>query len=256
MRIFQERDSRSPHFGEHIIYDNPKEFERERPGMKWYIWGYADIEKTEVGHWFRVDDGYVIQILHIKRFAGKTGQDTYFVRVPMGTFPVYMTRKGWKWRQLYAQFSSPHKGSISQRSRLYTGGHIEKIKFATLLISGVNLTLAVKMCYPNLHRINKNQLLIKAAKLMDDIVVRSEIKTQLAKFKGDVQEKFGDERLIEELDLLLARSRKGSDAHRGNIQFIMELRGLYEPTNGKANKKMKSVQEANFTEVPPSEAEN
>jgi hypothetical protein len=174
----------------------------------------------------------------------------------MGTFAVYMTKKkGWVWRQLYAQFSVPHKGSISQRSRLYHGGHIQKIKFATLLISGVNLTLAVRMCYPNLHRLTKNHLLIKAAKLMDDIVVRSEIKNQLAKFRGDIEGKFGDERLIDELDMLLSRSKKGTESHRGNIQFIMELRGLYEPTNGKSSKKIRSVQEASFTEVPPSEAE-
>lgn len=255
MRIFQERDERSPHFGEHIIYDNPEEFESKRPGMGYKIWGHpdTDIEQLKIGEWIRVDDGYVIQVLHLKRFGNKTGGDTFFVRVPMGTFPVYMTKKGWKWRQLYAQFSSPHKSSISQRSRLYTGGHIEKIKFATLLLSGINLTTAVRMTYPNLHRVKKNQLLIKAAKLMDDVIVRQEIKTQMAKFKDDISNKFGDERILTELDDMIKWSKKGSDAHRVNIQFIMELRGLYDPpTKGK---KMKSIPEASYTNVPPSEAD-
>jgi len=251
MRIHQERDERSPHFGEHNIYENPEEY-TEKTGMVCKVWGKDDIEQLQIGEWVRADDGYVIQILGLRRVGNKTGGDTFFVRVPMGTFPVYLTKKGWKWRQLYAQFSSPHKGSISQRSRLYTGGHIEKIKFATLLVSGVNLTTAVRMTYPSLHRIPKNQLLIKAAKLMDDVIVREEIKNQVAKFKGDIIDKFGDVRLVKELDELLTHSKKGSDAHRGNIQLIMELRGLYEQSS--KGKKLKGVQETTYTEVPPSEA--
>ena len=254
MRIFTERDDRSPFVGEHTIYDSTEEFEEKNPGKKWKKWGFEDPNEITIGDWFRVDDGYVIEILKLKRFHPETPKDTLFIRVPMGTFSVYMTRKGWKWRQLYAQFSVPHKGSISQRSRIYHGGMIDKIKFATLVISGVSLTQAVRMVTPSLHHITKTQLLLKAAKYMNDEVVQVEIRTQIAKFNDDIEKKFGDERIINELDLLINKSRKGSDAHRTNIQFIMELRRMYEQqSNGK--NKIRNAEPAEYKVVPPSEAE-
>ena len=252
MRIFTERDSRSPFHGEHTIYDSTEEFEEKNPGMQWKKWGYTDPEKLQVGEWIRADDGYVLQLLRIRLFPPREkSKETYFMRLPMGTFAIWRTNDGWHWRQLYAQFSVPHKNSASQRSRVYHGGHIEKIKFATLLVSGVNLKLAVRMTYPMLHKMTNNQYLIKAAKLMDDKIVRKEIKALTEKFQEDLVDKFGDVRLVKELDDLVTFSKKGTDAHRNNILFIMELRNMYK----KSRKGKDEPEEAEVTDVPPSEAD-
>lgn len=257
MRVFSERDERSRFYGEHIVYDSEKEFETEHPGVQWRIWGNGDPADWEIGDWFRADDGYIIELLGIKYFPAKTEVEhgTYFFRVPMGTFACWwvFSRKKWKWRQLFAQFSVPSKNSASQISRIYHGGHIEKIKFANLIIAGINPTTAVRMTFPNLHRLTKSQLLIKAAKLMADEVVQTEIRLQIDKFKNDIVDKFGDKRLLEELDSLLTHSKKGTDAHRSNIQFIMELRGLY--STQKNSKKLPEGEDTDYTEVPQSEAE-
>ena len=254
LRIFTERDKRSPFCGEHIVYDTEKEFEEKCPGMKWKKWGFTDPTKLQVGEWVRADDGYIVQVLKIRFFpkrAESCTKESYFIRMPMGTFAVWMTKGGWHWRQLCAQFTVPHKNSASQRSRLYHGGHIEKIKFATLLISGVNLKLAVKMTYPNLHHLTSNQILIKAAKLMNNKIVQQELKSLTAKFQEDLVDKFGDVRLVKELDELITHSKKGSDAHRNNILLLMELRNLYK----KPSKREPGEEEAEYTAVPQSEAD-
>jgi len=190
----------------------------------------------------------------VKSFPNRNGSRTFFVRVPVGTFAVYWTKsKGWVWRQMMAQFGNAQKSSVGHRSRLTNPGVMNKIKFATMFLSGVSMTKAVRIIYPKLKNLTYNQLLIKATNLMDDKVVQAELKDQVSKFKDDVSEKFSDERIIKELDMLLDRSKKGTDAHRCNIQFIMELKGHYTPQtsvkkNGKSN-----IQEASYTEVPPSE---
>jgi len=258
MRTFTERDSRSPFAGEHIIYDSVEEF-KEKVGSEYPLkkWGVGPIEELKAGDWVIADDGYIVQILRIKSFPNKNGSRTFFVRVPMGTFAVYFLKskietetKGWVWRQMMGQFGLPQKSSINHRSRLFSPGKINKIKFATLFLSGIPMTKAIKIIYPNTKYLTKNQLLIKATNLMDDKVVQAELREQVSKFKDDIEDTFSNERIINELDLLLERSKKGTDTHRNNIQFIMELKGMY--TSQKKIKKS-DIQDVTYTEVPPSE---
>lgn len=253
MRTFTERDSRSPFVGEHIVYDSVEEFKKEK-GEDYPLkkWGEGNIEELAAGEWVIADDGYVIQILRTRSFPNKNGSRTFFIRVPMGTFAVYWTKgKGWVWRQLFAQFGYGQKSSVNHRARLFSPGKMNKIKFATLFLSGISMVKAIKIIFPDLRHLTYNQLLMKAVRLMDDEVVRAEIRTQIAKFSDGIEEKFGDKRIIKELDMLLDLSKKGSDAHRSNIQFIMELRGLYSSQTPK--KSGKQIADAEFTEVPPSE---
>lgn len=256
MRIFTERDDRSPFYGEHIIYDTEAEFEEKNPGMKWKKWGFFNIEDLQVGDWVRADDGYIVQVLRIRTFQYKDYKNVYYVRFPMGTFAVHWRegKKEWRFRQLLAQFTPACKNSLSGRARAYRGIRINKIKFATLLTCGVRPITALKMAFPKnkFNLLTKQQLLGKAVKIMSDEVVRTEITNQLQKFNKDIIQKFGDERMVKELDDLLAMSKKGSDAHRGNIQFILELRGLYSKSE---SKKVNKVKEVAYEEVPPSEAE-
>lgn len=254
MRTFTIRDERSPHRGEHCVYDSQEEFEQRNSGKEWKKWGGRDPADYKVGEWIRSDDGYIIQILAIRLASNKL--PVYFFRVPMGTFAVYWTKRNEKWnyRQILAQFTPACKNSISGRPRTNRSIQVHKIKFATLLVCGVRPMVAARMAFPRemFALTTKHQALTKVAKFMEDSVVRDEIKTQLSKFNEDIIDKFGDKRLLEELDELLTMSKKGSDAHRGNIQFIMELRGLYEKKEGK---KINKLRETSYTEVPPSESD-
>ena len=261
MRTFTERDGRSPFVGEHIIYDSVEEF-KEKMGSEYPLkkWGVGPIEELKAGEWVIADDGFIVQVLRVKWFPNKNGSRTYFVRVPMGTFAVYFLKsrietetKGWVWRQMMGQFGLPQKSSVGHRSRLFSPGKMNKIKFATLFLSGISMVKAVKIIYPNTRHLTTNQLLIKATNLMDDKVVQAELKDQVSKFKEDMTEKFSDKRIVSELDLLLERSKKGTDAHRCNIQFIMELRGMYTSQSSLKKNGKSNIQEANYTEVPPSE---
>lgn len=255
MRVFNVRDERSPFVGEHIIYDTVEEF-RQKYGEDYPLrkWGEGKIEELKAGDWVIADDGYVVQVLRVKVFPHWTGSLTFFVRMPMGTFAVYHTKsQGWKWRQMMAQFGLPQKSSIGHRGRMYNVSVMQKVKFATMFLSGVSMITAVKVVYPMAKKLTYNQLLIKAAHLMDDKIVQAELKNQVSNFTEDVGSKFDDERIVKELDLLLERSKKGTDAHRCNIQFIMELRGMYtSQTSGKKNGKL-IAEDTDYTEVPASE---
>ena len=72
-----------------------------------------------------------------------------------------------------------------------------------------------------------------------------------------VRERFSDERLINELEELINRSRKGSDAHRENIKFILALANKL-PTElyPKKIKSVNSIEEVNYKEVPPPQLPN
>lgn len=254
MRVFVERHGKSAYPGEHPIYESIEEFKRERGDISLIKWGEGSPETLQAGQWMIVDDGYIIQILKVKSYQNKQLATTYFVRVAMGTFPVYYTKSnGWVWRRLYAQFICGNKTSLSHRRPNLGGiGTIDKIKFATLFLSGIPITKAILAVYPRVRSLTRHQLLLKGINLMNDEVVKTEIRDQIAKFSGDIEEKFGDARIIEELDMLLIASEKGSIVHQKNIQFIMELRGLYN--NQTSQKKLGSKAEnAEYTEIPPSE---
>lgn len=254
MRTFTERDTRSLFVGDHIIYDTVEEFKKEK-GEDYPLkkWGVGLPEDLKAGDWIIADDGYVIQVLRVKNFPNKNGSRTFFVRVPMGTFAIFFTKgRGWIWRQLMAQFGTAQKSSIGHRARMYNVDVLSKVKFATMFLAGVPMIQAVKITFPMAKNLTYNQLLIKAAHLMDDKIVQAELKNQVANFTDDIKQKFDDERIIKELDLLLERSRKGTDAHRCNIQFIMELKGQYISQASKKNGKL-TAQEVEYSEVPPSE---
>jgi len=255
MRTFTERDPRSPFLGENIIYDSVEEFKKEK-GEEFPLkkWGVGEISELQAGEWVIADDGYVVQVLRVKTYLHQKGYLTYFVRVPMGTFAVYYTKsRGYVWRQMFAQFGSAQKSSINHRSRLYSPGVVNKIKFATLLLSGMSVIKIMKIVHPHWCHLTNNQLLSKAVNFMDDKIVQKEIRSQVAVFQDSFDKKFSDERIVKELDMLLDLSEKGSAAHRGNIQFIMELKGLITPTSKKSGKKFEGAEDADYDEVPPSE---
>jgi 16S rRNA G966 N2-methylase RsmD len=85
----------------------------------------------------------------------------------------------------------------------------------------------------------------KILNLLKDKEVIKILKENKMELEDKIKEAFSDERMVTELMDLLARSRKGSDAHRENIKFVLAL--LNKLPDTMVNKKLKSVNNIELT---------
>jgi hypothetical protein len=235
--------------GVHYIYENQEECRKHQNDVRIWKWAIDDVRKYNIKDWLQAEDGYVVQILHIRTMVNKYGYVTYFVRVPMGTFACNIRQDdSVRFPRLYAQFSNGTKTSASIRSRFHYGIH-EKIKFASLIVAGVHPFKAYSLIYRPKTFLTNYQLNSKVTELMADDVVQKEISGALAKFQNDFDNKFSYEKILEHLEELLDNSEKGTAAHRGNIQFIMELKKMIASSKGKNNAaKVQKAEEIGFEE--------
>lgn len=227
--------------GEYPIYEGLEEF-RKNEGDKPYLrWAREEtIEKLKVGMWVEAEDGYfvpILRVMDVKQGASK------FVRVPMGTFAVYNTKKGYHWTKLYAQFAN---GDMYRINGKQTNPDFVMERFVRYIIAGVHPNQAYNMVTgkKSVHATAKALHLIRTKEFM------MELKNQITPFKAKLSEKFTEARIIKELESLLDNSRAGSQNHRENIKFIMEISGLIE-TEQKVIKSSKATEEAKFEEIPP-----
>ena len=98
----------------------------------------------------------------------------------------------------------------------------------------------------------EGQLNEKVLSLITDKEVVAVINENKVELQDKIKEAFSDDRMVKELMDLLDRSRKGTDAHRENIKFVLAL--LNKLPDSMVNKKLKSVNEIPVTpyeEVPP-----
>ena len=256
LREYSIRSEKSPYFGLHKVYESPEEFNKDFPGVKLKRWSEFLPEEVQDGEWLIADDGYVVQLLKKSGpYVTKRDKTCYFFRFAMGTFVGYWvkTLSIWKYRNFCAQFTAGRRNAATSEYKIRTDkGILEKIKFATLLASGVKPMSAFNLSITYGAYLTREQAIRKVLNLLRDEVVQKEIKNQLVKFREDIDEKFGDKRLVEELDMLLKYSKKGTIAHRENINFIMELRGIIQPEPSR-KKIAQQAEEAQITELPPAE---
>lgn len=220
-----------------IIYDNPEEYYQDHI-HKLKKWGDLDIE---AGHWVIADDGYVVQCIRSKVYT--TNRHTlYYFKFPMGTFTVTKYKEKFYVSTFYAQFSKPNK------SRLGSVDHskIKKIKFATLVLAGIPIERAYNQIFTLGFR-SPHYSFKKGIDLMKDEIVRIELKNQIQSFANKLKDNFSEERLIDELESLLSHSRKGSMAHRQNLELILQLTGYMDNPNSKK----KQPDDAEYTEIVP-----
>lgn len=244
MRKFFIRHGRK-HEGEHNIYESAEEFHKDFPDFEIFRWARDDYRKLKDGMWVEAEDGFILECLAFKKLVNKTGFITWVYRFPNYLATVYIRKDGTvRFSKYYGSISSLDGSSMSKFKRV--GNPEVKIKFAAFVAAGLPLRKAYYMSFSKKDRnpisVSDNTLL----RLMNDKLVVSQLKEHLALFQDKIDDKFSTERLISEIDVLLTASAKGSDAHRKNIQFVMELKGLLQKSPSK-----KDIEDTEYEEIPP-----
>jgi len=216
--------------GIHYIYENQDECLANNPGIKKiWRWSIDDVDKMKINDWVQAEDGYVVQILYIRLLTNKDGFNTKFVRFPMGSFACYRKKDGnIRYPRFYAQYTNAQKNAASARTnkpKLF-----EKTMFVKGLLAGMDSIEAFKLAFHPKEFLTIHQIKRKVMNLMEDEEVQKQFQEALEDFKGNIEKTFGNERLLQEINDLLDKSDKGSAAHRGNIKFVMELRGMIKTT--------------------------
>lgn len=222
-----------------IVYDSVEEYKREHPDKEPKRW--SDITISE-GDYVIADDGYIVQCLSSRLYQTNTHLLFYF-KFPMGTFCITQYKSKKYIPAFYAMFSKPKLTGIGNT---HGRDNNHKIRFATYVMAGFDIGEAYRRCYPN-GILGSNQALRKGIELMNDKIVKVELKSQLDSFTNKLKDKFTEDDLINELDQLLSKSRKGSMAHRQNLELILQLTGYMDNPLSKK----KQAEEANYQEIIP-----
>jgi len=221
------------------IYESVDEFVSLNPDKELKRWG--DITITE-SDYVIADDGYIVPCLS-RRLYKTTTHLLFYFKFPMGTFCITEYKSKKYIPAFYAMYSKPKLTGIGNgHGRDYN----QKIRFATYIMAGFDIGEAYKRCYPN-GIIGSNQALRKGIDLMKDGIVKLELKNQLESFTSKLKDNFTEERLIDELEQLLSKSRKGSMAHRQNLELILQLTGYMDNPLSKK----KQAEQAEYTEIIP-----
>lgn len=220
-----------------IIYDNQEEYYQYRTDV---LKQWSDLSIKD-GDWVIADDGYIVQCLRSREYHTER-HTLYYFKFPMGTFTITKYKTKLYISTFYAQFSKPNKSRIGS----VTHSKISKIKFATLVFAGIPIERAYSQVYTFSMK-SPYYTFKKGIELMKDEVVRLELKNQLDSFTSKLKDKFTEDDLINELDQLLSKSRKGSMAHRQNLELILQLTGYMDNPLSKK----KQAENAEYTEIIP-----
>jgi len=210
--------------GEYKLYFNRKVAEYYLPdSVKIYKWGEYECLEARAGDYIESYDGSVCILIRVRRYVSKTTTcPFYFFRFPMCTITAYQTKTvGFKFREFYAQLTYLNKDKVSPVV-LY-GSKNQKLNFAQMLVGGVHAFKAYRIAFGFNQPLGIETLHKRISNLMKDEIVIAEIRTQVMPLMEKLGENFTDARLAKELSQLIDMSRKGSDAHRENIKFIMAL---------------------------------
>lgn len=237
--------------GEYRLYFNRKVAEYYLPDRKIYKWGDDECLQAEAGDYIESYDGSVVMLIRKRVYTSKKTQvPFYFFRFPMSTITAYVTKtKGIKFREFYGQMAYINKGEIVPKIR--QGSDNQKIRFVSMLLSGVHPFKAYRIAFGKFDPIEIGNLHRKVNKLMTDEVVRTEINEQLVPFIEQLNEEFSDNKIVQQLKLLIDNSRKGSDAHRENIKFIMALLNKLPQAMYSGSKAQKSLAQEVQVISPP-----
>lgn len=229
--------------GEYPLYESEAEFKAVFPDHVHVRWARDDYTKIQTGTWCESEDGYIMECLAVKKLVNKGGQTTFIYRFPNYLASVYIRKNGTqRWSKWFGNIASLDANSLSTYQR--TGMVEQRIKFAAFVAAGMSLVKAYDMAVPG----DKGPLGLrnnKLIRLMNDKLVVKQLSEHLSVFKTSIDNKFSNDRLLQEIDDLLVRSKKGSDAHRKNIEFILQLKGILKPV------KNNEIEEAKYEEEKP-----
>jgi len=236
-------------YNNEIIYFNEYVYEilNDTTNLKIHKWRDLDINNISVGDYIIADDDYVLRILNIRQY-----NDVYFIKLPN----VQVTLRIYKGKYYYSKLLGGYTGLNNTRgaNSKYDNNNMEikKKVFAELISNGLHPYNAYRTAFKNKRIMASGTLNSKILNLLKDKEVIKILKENKMELEDKIKEAFSDERMVTELMDLLARSRKGSDAHRENIKFVLAL--LNKLPDTMVNKKLKSVNNIELTpfeEVQP-----
>jgi len=196
-----------------------------------------------IGDWVQSMDGFIVQVLSVRLLKFK--RHLQWVRFPMCTSQVYERVNGeYSFSNFYAIMTSFDRTKLGLG---YNDNTIQKQEFVNHLLSGMTLIDAYNKVFSKYRITNKYSTERTILKLLKDKTVRDIMLEEAKSFQSELNKVISDERILEELDQLLSKSRKGSMAHLGNLKFVMELKGLYQPEQTKK----KFIEDANYQEIIP-----
>jgi hypothetical protein len=130
-----------------------------------------------------------------------------------------------------------------------------KLAFAQLILRGMSphdATHSVITLYDNTFKTPQQVYRIRKRLMADELVI-STLHDGVAPFKELLSKRFTEKELVDQLALLLEKSRPGTMNHRENLKLILELTGLMEPAQKKVQKAKDGdkIQEVAFEDVTP-----
>lgn len=243
------------HKGVYKIYFNRHWLLLDHPDAKIVKWNDPEMLNAKPGDWFEGTDGGCCQLLDLKIVEPKWRYKDYWTYVYTFCHTILkqlVRKKDMHFPKHYFNvLISPVNRSryTSFREEYYVQSRykidvIRKLKFIyRTCILGEDITKAYEDIYKRKRK--KYQIYAYAIKAYLETINKGlEMKEE---FIAKLKQYFTDEKLMEEMIMLIERSRKGSDAHRQNLQFLLELLGYKE------NKKDKLIKakDAEFEELKP-----
>lgn len=227
--------------GIHRVYWNSsicKQYEKIDNVKRWAI-----DREIAVGEWVESLDGSCCQLIAKRTHIDSKGRAHTFHRFPMCTITSYYTMKGeYRYNNFFASLAA-RNGDIPYR-RGETGYH-QKIRFISFILAGINPLKAYRIAFDYYTTVSIASLHRKITKILTDKDIQMEIQKQLTPFIEELESRLTEKSLIEELDLLIRNSKKGSREHRENLEFVLKLLNKI-PSNGSA----KQIEQASYEEVP------
>lgn len=254
MREYKIREG-SRYEGTHIVYDHPEEFKKHNKTKKLFVWNESNIKDLEIGDWVVAEDGFVTQCLNIRKQIDQY-RTCYFIRFPMGTFVVYLGKKGFKYYRFYAMFTSPDKNSISNRSRAHRSNNHLKLRFASMVSGGAEPIKAYLIAFNVKNTLTWEQLNRKVTHLFMDEVVQGELKSAMQQFKQDISAEITIADLLKKIKSYWDNVKPGSAQEFRAIQLAMRAHNVNIEEKQPAQKKLtkseaRKIQEAEYTDDTP-----
>jgi hypothetical protein len=250
-KLYREVINQTGQFaGTYRVYWNKHILKLMEPETRCHPW--LDSWDAPVGDYIESMDGTCLLLLDKRELKDKDVRyTTRFFRFPVSTIVVRKYPDGTvKYRDFYGNFMTASKSTQEQQPRSFIGKDNQKIRFASLILQGLNPIKAYQAVHSwrattPIHSIHK-----RINKLMSDEIVVKEIKNQIVPFMSEMGKNFTDEELIKEIKSLLKNSVKGSPAHRDNIEFVLHLSGKM-PKETTQKRKLKMIQMEEEISPPP-----
>lgn len=236
-------------FNNEIIYFNREVFNKlNDTNAKIHKWRDIDIlNNLEVGDYIECDDNMVVKCTKLRTY-----KDTVFVYTNVSLAQVRKYKDKLYFSKLLGGYTPLRNDRGMNAKYPISKEGVKKRVFASLISNGIHPYKAYRTAYRRKSTMSDDQLNHKVLSLITDKEVIKVINENKIELQDKIKEAFSDDRMVKELMDLLDRSRKGTDAHRENIKFVLAL--LNKLPDSMVNKKLKSVNEIPVTpyeEVPP-----